>query len=121
MKDLAEYAQPLDALRERCPVRAALDVIRGRWKPSILHELQTGTRRFTQIQASMPEVTAQALSVQLRQLEADGVVQRTVYAEVPARVDYALTPHGEALQGLLNQLGDWGEGYMKRQAEPRQE
>lgn len=119
MKDLAEFTQPVDALRDRCPVRAALDVIRGRWKPSILHELQAGTRRFTQIQAAIPEVTAQALSVQLRQLEADGVVLRTVYAEVPARVDYSLTSHGQALQGLLNQLGNWGESYMIRQAESR--
>jgi DNA-binding HxlR family transcriptional regulator len=116
MKNLAEYAQPLDALRERCPVRAALDVIRGRWKPSILHELQSGTRRFTQIQAALPEVTAQALTVQLRQLEADGVVKRTVHAEVPARVDYTLTPSGQALSACLDQLGGWGEGYMARQA-----
>lgn len=114
MKNLAEYAQPLDRLRERCPVRAALDVIQGRWKPSILHELQSGTRRFTQIQASLPEVTAQALSVQLRQLEADGVIHRTVHPEIPARVDYALTSHGEALTGLLDQLGEWGEAYLER-------
>jgi DNA-binding HxlR family transcriptional regulator len=119
MKNLAAYTQPRDALRERCPVRAALDVIRGRWKPSILHELESGTRRFTQIQATMPEVTGQALTVQLRQLEADGVIHRTVHAEVPARVDYALTADGQALARLLNQLGDWGETYLERQTESR--
>ncbi|MDB6078991.1 MAG: transcriptional regulator, HxlR family [Akkermansiaceae bacterium] len=121
MKELADYGQKLDGLRERCPVRAALDVIRGRWKPSILHALQQGTQRFTRLQEAMPEVTAQALTVQLRQLEADGVIRRVVHAEVPARVEYSLTDHGAALTAVMDQLGEWGGAYLARQAEVRLE
>jgi DNA-binding HxlR family transcriptional regulator len=73
MKSLADYEQKFDRLQENCPVRAALDVIRGRWKPSILYELKAGARRFSQLQAALPTITAQALTVQLRQLEADGL------------------------------------------------
>ena len=108
MKSLSEYEQKLDHLRDNCPVWAALDVIRGRWKPSILWELNGGTKRFSDLQTALPDVTAQALTVQLRQLEADGVVARTIYAEVPARVEYALTDHGRGLSAVMGQLERWG-------------
>ena len=119
MKPLSDYAQKFDHLRDSCPVRAALDVISGRWKPSILFELKTQPRRFSDLQCAMPEVTAQALTVQLRQLEADGVIVRTVYPEVPARVEYALTEPGRALSEVMDQLERWGADYLERQAETR--
>lgn len=115
MKNLAAYEQKIDPLRDECPVRAALDVIRGRWKPSILWELNCGTKRFSQLQEALPQVTAQALTVQLRQLEADGVIERRVYAEVPARVEYSLTDHGRALSNVMDGLEDWGKAYLERQ------
>ncbi len=118
MKDLRAYEQKIDPLREECPVRAALDVIRGRWKPMILWELNEGTKRFSQIQSALPDVTAQALTVQLRQLEADGVIERTVYAEVPARVEYSLSEHGRALSSVMDQLTLWGQTYLERQGKP---
>ncbi len=114
MKPLSVYAQKFDRLRDDCPVRAALDVIRGRWKPSILWELREGTNRFSELQAALPEVTAQILTVQLRQLEADGVVVRTVYAEVPARVEYALTERGRELSAVMDELEKWGAEYLER-------
>lgn len=114
VKNPDRYAQAIDPLHDVCPVRAALDVIRGRWKPSILFVLSTGPARFGTIQARVPGVTAQALTVQLRQLEADGVIVRTVYPEVPARVDYALTPFGQKLSGLMDRLETWGEEYLRR-------
>lgn len=98
-------------------MRAALDVIRGRWKPSILFVLSSGPARFGDIQSQLAGVTAQALTVQLRQLEADGVVIRTVYPEVPARVDYRLSEHGAGLSGLMDQLEIWGRDYLQRQDE----
>src|SRR5688572_1248145 len=104
MKSLSDYEQKFDRLREDCPVRAALDVIRGRWKPSILFEIKDGKKRFCDIQSALPRISAQALTVQLRQLEADGVVVRTVYAEVPARVEYALSKHGRNLSAVMDQL-----------------
>lgn len=115
MKTLSDYEQKIDTLRDGCPVRAAIDVIRGRWKPSILWELHSGTKRFSDLQAALPEVTAQALTVQLRQLEADGVVVRTVFAEVPARVEYALSAHGQELSAVMDQLEKWGVAYLERQ------
>jgi len=110
------YAQPVDPLQDLCPTRAALDVIRGRWKPSILYVLADGTARFGTLQSRLPGVTAQALTVQLRQLEADGVVSRTVHAEIPVRVDYALTPLGHTLSDLMKQLETWGQEYLRRKA-----
>jgi DNA-binding HxlR family transcriptional regulator len=114
MKPAKDYGQKYDPLQERCPVRAALDVIRGRWKPSILYELSTGPKRFGDLKDVLPGATAQALTVQLRQLEADGVVSRTVYPEIPARVEYALTESGAELSEVMDKLELWGAGYLKR-------
>jgi len=110
----ADYSQKLDPLQDRCPVRAALDVIRGRWKPSILLRLKSGPARFSEIHAALHGATAQALTVQLRQLEADGVVSRAVFAEVPPRVEYTLSPFGRSLSDLMDELERWGEDYLRR-------
>ena len=114
MKSHADYEQKHDRLHDACPVRAALDVIRGRWKPSILFELKDGPARFCDLKQSLPGITSQALTVQLRQLEADGVVSRTVYPEIPARVEYAFTPEGLELSGVMDQLEMWGVNYLAR-------
>ena len=86
MPAISVYSQRFDKLRDNCPVRAALDVIRGRWKPLILFELRKGMKRFTELRDTLPEVTAQTLTLQLRQLEADDIITRTVYPEIPVRV-----------------------------------
>jgi DNA-binding HxlR family transcriptional regulator len=114
MKSPADYAQKFDRLRDDCPVRAALDVVRGRWKPSILFELKTRARRFSELQAALPGITAQTLTLQLRQLEADGIVSRTVYPQVPARVEYALSEFGVTLGAMMDQLEAWGAVYLAR-------
>jgi DNA-binding HxlR family transcriptional regulator len=114
-----DYSQPHDRLREDCPVKAAIDVIRGRWKPSLLYELSQGTKRYGDLQCALPEITAQVLTVQLRQLEADGVVRRTVYPEIPARVEYALTDLGQQLSTVMDELEVWGARYMQAQKKQR--
>jgi len=114
MKTLADYEQKFDRMQDDCPVRAALDVIRGRWKPSILFELKGGAKRYSELRAALSGITPQALTVQLRQLEADGVVSRTVYPVVPARVEYALTEFGHELSGVMDQLEAWGAVYLGR-------
>ena len=119
MKSLSDYEQKFDRLRENCPVRAALDVIRGRWKPSILFEIKDGRKRFGDLQAALPQISAQALTVQLRQLEADGVIVRTMYPEIPMRVEYALSEHGSKLSAVMDQLEAWGIRHLKRQARKR--
>ena len=113
MKPLSEYEQKIDKLHDGCPIKAAIDVIRGRWKPMILWELNCGTKRFSDLQAALPEIAAQVLTVQLRQLEADGVIIRTVYPEIPGRVEYALTELGSALSAVMDQLEVWGSRYLE--------
>jgi DNA-binding HxlR family transcriptional regulator len=114
MKSVADYEQKYDRLHDHCPVRAALDVIRGRWKPSILFELKAGTKRYSELQAALPGITPQALTVQLRQLEADGVVSRTVYPQIPARVEYRLSEFGSTLSSVMDKLEAWGVDYLVR-------
>jgi len=111
---LEKYTQRIDRLQDDCPVRAALDVIRGRWKPHILCELKSGARRFSELQSALRGVTAQTLTLQLRQLEADGVVQRTIYPEIPPRVEYALSDLGRRLSDVMDELEDWGVEYLAR-------
>ncbi len=119
MPSAADHRQKIDPLRDHCPVKAAIDVIRGRWKPSILHELRDGTKRFSELRAALPQVTAQILSVQLRQLEADEIVTRTVYPEIPARVEYELNAYGRTLSAVMDELEAWGENYLQRQQRNR--
>jgi DNA-binding HxlR family transcriptional regulator len=114
MKPLSDYGQKIDRLHDGCPIKAAIDVIRGRWKPMILWELNSGAKRFSDLQAVLPEIAAQVLTLQLRQLEADGVIVRTVYPEVPSRVEYALTELGKALSSVMDQLEAWGQRYQER-------
>lgn len=119
MKSLSDYEQKFDRLRDECPVRAALDVIRGRWKPSILFEIKDGKKRFCDLQSALPKISGQALTVQLRQLQADGVVVRTMYPEIPVRVEYALSEHGRNLSAVMDQLEAWGIRHLKRETRIR--
>ena len=91
-----------------CPVEVALDVIGGKWKGVIVNHLLDGPLRFSDLGRFLPNVTHRILTLQLRELEADGLVERTIYMEVPPRVDYRLTPFGESLRPIVLQLRDWG-------------
>lgn len=103
-----------------CPVELALELIGGKWKGVILHHLLDGTRRFNELRRMMPAVTQRMLTLQLRELEEHGVIARTVYPEVPPRVEYALTDFGRTLQPVLAGLRDWGLAYLHQAAmEPK--
>lgn len=91
-----------------CPMVAALNVIGGKWKPMILHMLSDGTMRFGDLKKNIPPVSQKMLTQQLRELESDGIVSRTIYAEVPPRVEYALTDRGRSLKPILDDLYEWG-------------
>jgi DNA-binding HxlR family transcriptional regulator len=97
---------------ERCPVRTAVAVLGGKWKPLIVFYLRTGTKRFSELRRLIPEVTQQVLAQQLRQLEEDGIVARTVYPVVPPRVEYDLTALGRELEPILDLLERWGERLL---------
>ncbi len=75
-----------------------------------------GTKRFGQIKQSIGAVSQKVLTAQLRDMEANGLIQRTVYAEVPPRVEYTLTETGQSLQPVLDSMAEWGLGYQKNNA-----
>ena len=91
-----------------CPVEATIDVIGGKWKPLILFYLQARTRRFSELQKLIPSATKKMLTQRLRELERDDIVHRKVYAQVPPRVEYSLTRHGQSLRPLLELMSAWG-------------
>ncbi|MEW6736543.1 MAG: helix-turn-helix domain-containing protein [Acidobacteriota bacterium] len=97
-----------------CPVEAAIDVIGGKWKPLILWWLHQDTHRFAELRRKMPGITEKMLTQQLRELEADGIVQRQVYPTVPPKVEYSLTEYGDSLKHALKAMCDWGREHMKR-------
>jgi DNA-binding HxlR family transcriptional regulator len=100
-----------------CPVTATVDVIGGKWKPLIVFYLLQETLRFSELKRHIPIVTQQMLTLQLRELERDGVVRRKVYAVVPPRVEYSLTPLGRSLDEIVTNMTAWGEQYLAAKAE----
>ena len=100
---------------ERCPVRPALDVLGGKWKPIIVHHLlEDGTLRFGQLRRFLPEATQKMLTQQLRELECHGIVARKVYYQVPPKVEYSLTPFGHTLRPVMAELCKWGQKCRSR-------
>lgn len=106
---------------EYCAIEFAMEVLGGRWKLAILKQLVSGTHRFGELRRAMPSITQRMLTRQLRELEADGLVTRTVYREVPPRVEYTLTDVGHSLDSLTQQLDKWGRWYretVRREGSP---
>lgn len=97
-----------------CAVEVTLAVMGGTWKPIILFHLLHGKKRFGELGRSIGGITKRMLTLQLRELEEAGIVQRTVYAEVPPRVDYELTELGRSLQPVLIAMRNWGNEYSQR-------
>lgn len=97
-----------------CAVEKTLAVLAGRWKVLALFHLLSGTRRFNELHRLLRGVSHRTLSRQLRELERDGVIRRTVYPQVPPRVEYALTPLGETLRPVLAAMHEWGAVYSQR-------
>ena len=94
-----------------CPVETTLTLIGDKWKVLILRDLMTGTKRFGELKKSVGNVSQKVLTVQLRAMEANGLVHRKVYAEVPPRVEYSLTDLGRSLKPILDAMWSWGENY----------
>src|SRR5262249_23299900 len=95
-------------------MEASIDVIGGKWKTLILWWLHQNTYRFAELRRLIPKITEKMLTQQLRELEADGIVARRVYATVPPKVEYSLTPYGQSLKRALRALCDWGRNHMDR-------
>ena len=95
-----------------CPVNATLNVIGGKWKPLVLYFISVDVNRFGKLQKMMPNCSKRMLTTQLRELEADGIINRKVYAEVPPKVIYSLTPLGESVIPIFRAMGDWAEEHI---------
>ena len=105
----------MSAIKEfpACPVETTLSLIGNKWKVLILRDLMTGTKRFGELKRSVGDVSQKVLTAQLRDMEENGLVSRKVYAEVPPRVEYSLTPLGESLSPILSAMKNWGENFKE--------
>ena len=96
------------------PIRDTLDVINGKWKLPILGSLYSGKKRFKQLERDIPNITARMLSKELRELEMNELIKRTVYDTKPVTVEYEMAPYGKSLDKLLLTLKEWGVQHRKR-------
>jgi DNA-binding HxlR family transcriptional regulator len=106
--------EPVYRSQYGCAVEATADIIGGKWKAVILYYLSKGPKRFNELRRLLPEVTQRMLTLQLRELEQDGIVHREIYKEVPPKVEYSLTEFGASLGPIIVQMLDWGERYMEQ-------
>ena len=97
-----------------CPVETTLTLIGDKWKVLILRDLLPGRKRFGELKKSIGNVSQKVLTAQLRDMENSGLINRTVYPEVPPRVEYSLTELGQSLKPILDALRAWGEDYKSR-------
>ncbi|MGW9015870.1 winged helix-turn-helix transcriptional regulator, partial [Priestia megaterium] len=97
-----------------CPVETTLDVIGGKWKGIILYHLIDGKKRFNEFRKLYPAITQRMLTLQLRELEKDGIVHREIYKEIPPKVEYSLTEFGRSLEPIILLMKDWGETHKNR-------
>lgn len=104
------------AVLPACPVETTLALIGDKWKVLILRDLLPGTKRFSELKRSLGSISQKVLTAQLRAMEQSGLVTRTVYAEVPPRVEYTLTETGYSLQPVLDAMQSWGEAYKRKRA-----
>jgi DNA-binding HxlR family transcriptional regulator len=102
-----------------CPMVVAINTIGGKWKPIILHMLSSGTMRFNELKRNIPPLSQKVLTQHLRELEHSGIVNRTVYPEVPPRVEYCLSALGKTLVPVLESLYRWGEMYADSRRFPQ--
>ena len=100
------------AVTEQCPMEIGLNVLSGKWKLKILWQISKGAVRFNELQRRLGKITTKTLTQQLRELEDQKIIQRTVYPENPPKVEYALTELGESICPVLKSLCDWGTDYQ---------
>jgi len=95
-----------------CPVVFCMNMIGGKWKPSIIHMIRTDRNRYSLLLKNIAEISKQTLTNQLRELETDGVIERINYPELPPRVEYVITPHGSSLLPIIDTMYQWGKLHM---------
>ncbi|MHC5267901.1 winged helix-turn-helix transcriptional regulator [Enterococcus sp. LJL98] len=99
----------MNKVTEYCRVEDALGILVGKWKPIILLKLlKEGTKRFSELKRSMPNITQKMLTKQLRELEEEDIIERVVYPQVPPKVEYSITEYGKSLEPILEAMNEWG-------------
>lgn len=94
-----------------CPVATTVSLIGNKWKPLILRDIRTGAKRFSELQKSLDGISQKILTENLREMENDGLLVRTIFPEVPPRVEYSLSELGETMEPLLDAMAQWGDIY----------
>ncbi|MQA08995.1 MAG: transcriptional regulator [Pseudonocardiaceae bacterium] len=110
----------VEEMPDHCTIEAAMAVLGGKWKLVILNHLFPGPQRFGELKRALNGITQRMLTRQLRELEADGLVVRTIYREVPPKVEYSLTEAGRSLEDIAYQLDNWGRWYRDNLAGDQQ-
>lgn len=105
----------VQAVDDQCPIELGLNILSGKWKLKILWNLSKGTIRFNELQRLLGHITTKTLTEQLRELEEQGIILRTVFPEVPPRVEYSLSEIGCTLKPILSELCEWGKTYQEYQ------
>lgn len=91
-----------------CPVTHCINLIRGKWKPVMIHLIRKDCNRFGMLQRAIPDISKQMLVNQLRELEEDGLLERKIFAEIPPKVEYYITGYGETLLPIIDMMSKWG-------------
>lgn len=99
---------------DECPVRRTAQIIDGKWTTQIVRDLLPGKRRYSELLAGLPGISPKILAQRLRLLEGHGLLTKTVYAEVPPRTEYELTPLGRQLKSVIRAMGRFGETLARR-------
>ncbi len=110
-----EYYFKINEREFHCALDVTMAYIGGKWKSIVLWYLRKGEKRFKDLKKHIPQITEKMLSLQLKELEQDGIVTRTVFAEVPPRVEYKLTEHGKSLIPMLEEMAKWGRAKGERE------
>ena len=121
MKRLPETDMTIEERFGKCPYATAQSLISGKWAVLILHYLEDGPVRFNELQRLMPKMTHATLSVQLKTLIENGLVERKQYESVPLKVEYSLTAIGKEFHPVIEALQEWGQKYMQYLKEQRRE
>lgn len=95
-----------------CPVVFCMNIIGGKWKPSIIHMIRTDRNRYSVLLKNIKEISKQTLTNQLRELEHDGIIHRVIYPEIPPRVEYSITNYGKTLLPIIDSMYTWGKQHM---------
>jgi DNA-binding HxlR family transcriptional regulator len=102
-----------------CPVEACTEAIGGKWKGELLFILFSGTKRYGELRKLVPGATQRILTLQLRELEEDGIIERKVYAVVPPKVEYSLSKRGETLKPIVDAMWHWGNKFLETMPKDR--